>query len=83
MKTKSTDKEILIKGLKQLGLSLLLMFLGPSFLYFILSNKDKTFYIILLTIAILICCLAIFFAFKGINTIIKSLFESDKTKQPN
>ena len=32
METKSTDKEILIKGLKQLGLSLLLMFIGPSFL---------------------------------------------------
>ena len=37
METKSTDKEILIKGLKQLGLSLLLMFIGPSFLYLINS----------------------------------------------
>jgi len=80
MKTKSTDKEILIKGLKQLGLSLLLMFFGPSFLYLILSNQDKPFYILLLVIGILICCLAVFFAFKGINTILKSLFESNKTK---
>lgn len=80
METKSTDKEILIKGLKQLGLSLLLMFVGPSFLYLILSNKDKPLYIVLLIIGILICCLAVFFAFKGINTILKSLFESNKTK---
>jgi len=80
METKSTDKEILLKGLKQLGLSLLLMFIGPSFLYLILSNKDKPFYIILLIISILVCCLAIIFAFKGINTILKSLFESNKTR---
>ena len=80
MKTKSTDKEILLKGLKQLGLSLLLMFIGPSFLYLILSNKDKPFYIVLLILGILVCCLAIIFAFVGINTILISLFESNKTK---
>ncbi|WP_370228091.1 DUF6095 family protein [Mesoflavibacter sp.] len=80
METKSTDKEILIKGLKQLGLSLLLMFIGPSFLYLILSNKDKQFYIVLLILGIIICSLAVYFAFKGINTILKSLFESNKTK---
>ncbi|PKG50481.1 MULTISPECIES: DUF6095 family protein [Olleya] len=80
METKSTDKDILVKGVKQMGIAMLLMFVGPTLLYLVLSNKERDFYIPLLIIAILICVLAVFMAFKGINTILDSLFKSNKTK---
>lgn len=80
MKTKSTDKDILVKGLKQLGISLFLMFAGPTLLHLVLTNRDKDFYIPLLIIGIILCLLAIFFIYKGINTILDSLFKSKKTR---
>lgn len=73
-KTKRTDKDILTKGLQRLGICLLLMFIGPSFLYFVMSNDDKPFYIPLLVIGILLCLAAIFFLFYGIRTIMNSMF---------
>ncbi len=75
METKSTNKKVLIKGLKYMGFALLLMFIGPSLLYLILSNDDKPFYTILLILSILICLSAIVIAFYGIKTIIDSLFK--------
>ncbi|QCE39981.1 DUF6095 family protein [Psychroserpens sp. NJDZ02] len=80
MKTKSTDKDILVKGLQQLGISLFFMFAGPTLLHLVLTNRERDFYIPLLIIAILLCVLALFFIFKGINTILDSLFKSKKTK---
>jgi hypothetical protein len=74
METKRTNKDILVKGLKKMGISLILMFTGPILFYIITSNKDKAFYIPLLIISILFCCAAIFFAFKGIQTIMNSMF---------
>ncbi|MEM1002282.1 MAG: DUF6095 family protein [Bacteroidota bacterium] len=73
--TKRTDKTVLVKGLKYLGICALLMFIGPSFLYFIMSNSDKSFYIPLLIIGILICVTAIFMLFLGIKTILDSMFK--------
>jgi len=80
MKTKSTDRDILFKGLKQLLIALALMFTGPFLLHTVLSNKERPFYYILLIIGIAICCLAIFYGFKGINTILNSMFKSNKTR---
>ena len=80
METKSTDKEVLVKGVKQMAAAMLLMFVGPTLLYLVLTNKEKVFYIPLLIIAILICALAVFIAFKGINTILDSFFKNNKTK---
>ena len=72
--TKRTDKELLTKGLQRLGICLLLMFIGPSFLYFVMSNEGRAFYVPLLIIAILICIAAILFLFLGIRTIMNSMF---------
>lgn len=71
-----TDKEILSKGLKQMGICLILMFAGPTLLHLSLSNKDKSLYIPLLIISILLCILAISFLFIGINTILNSIFKN-------
>ena len=79
METKRTDKEILNKGLKKMGISLILLFLGPTLLYIAFSNTEKPLYIPILIIGIIACSAAVFFGFKGINTILDSMFKSNKS----
>jgi hypothetical protein len=70
-----TDKEILGKGLKQMGICLVLMFIGPSLLFLSLNNDDKPLYIPLLIISFIICITAIVMLFIGLNTILNSIFK--------
>lgn len=70
-----SDKDILAKGLKQMGICLILMFAGPTLLHLTLSNKDKPLYIPLLIVSIILCISAIAFLFLGINTILNSIFK--------
>lgn len=79
METKRTDKEILTKGLKKMGGSLILMFLGPTLIYIAFSNQEKSLYIPLLILGLLGCGFAIYLAFKGLNTILDSMFKNNKT----
>jgi hypothetical protein len=71
----NTDKDLLVKGLKKMGISLIFMFLGPTLLYIAFSNQEKPLYIPILIVAIVICILAIYFAFKGISIILDSMFK--------
>lgn len=73
-----TDKDVLVKGLKQMGICLLLMFAGPTLLHLTLDNDDKPLYFPLLIISILLCIAAIAFLFIGINTILNSIFKRKK-----
>ncbi|MDO6597142.1 DUF6095 family protein [Oceanihabitans sp. 2_MG-2023] len=75
METNKTDKDILVKGIKTMGITLICMFLGPSLLYVAFTNEDKPLYIPLIILGIIICASAIFFAFKGLNTIMNSMFK--------
>lgn len=70
-----TDKELLIKGLKRMSICLLLMFSGPTLFHLALDNSEKSLYVPLLILAIILCVLAVFFLFYGINTIMKSMFK--------
>jgi hypothetical protein len=74
METKRTDKDILSKGLKLMLICLFMMFSGPTLMYVALSNDDKPLYILLIIVALLLCIGAVFFLFKGINTIMSSMF---------
>lgn len=71
-----TDRKLLEKGLKRIGICLLLMFAGPALLHLAFSNDDKPLYIPLLIIAILICIAAIAMLFIGLNTIGNSIFKN-------
>lgn len=75
METNRTDKNILLKGFKFLFFALLSLFLGPILISLAFSNKEKALYIPILVIGCLISLLAIFFIFKGINTILNSMFK--------
>ena len=76
METTKTNKQLLGKGLKTMGITLFLMFLGPVILHTGLSNPDKPLYIPLIIAGVLICGTAIYFGFKGIRVIMKSMFGS-------
>lgn len=78
MITKKTDKDILGKGIKKMGIALVFMFLGPTLIYIAFSNQEKPLYIPILISGILGCIAAIYFAFKGLNTILDSMFKSTK-----
>ncbi|WP_405570533.1 DUF6095 family protein [Winogradskyella sp. Asnod2-B02-A] len=73
-----TDKDILVKGIKRLGVCLGLMFTGPTLLHLALDNNDKPLYIPLLIIAFILCIAAVVFLFLGINTILDSMFKKKK-----
>ena len=68
-----------MKGLKKMAISLVMMFAGPSLFYIATTNKEKSLYIPLLIISILICLGAGFFAFKGLQTIMESMFGKKKS----
>ena len=72
---KRTDKVMLIKGIKIMGLSLLCMFIGPSLFFLVESNNDKPLYLPLIIISILICITAVILVFKGLKTIMNSMFK--------
>ncbi|WP_242121494.1 DUF6095 family protein [Aestuariivivens sediminicola] len=74
-KTKRTHKETLVKGLKQMGGSLICMFTGPSLIYISQTKLTAPIDTIMLVIAIAICCLAVYFGFRGIHTIMDSMFK--------
>ena len=75
METDRTDKDILTKGIRLMAICLLLMFAGPFMLHVAFSNQDKPLYIPILILAIILCALAIYFLYKGINTILNSMFK--------
>ena len=71
-----TDRELLGKGLKRMGICLILMFIGPTLVYIALSNDEKPLYIPLLILSIIICIAAIAMLFIGLNTILDSVFKN-------
>ncbi len=79
MDADKTDKDVLVKGLKIMSLSLICMFFGPSLFYVAGINQDKPLYIPILIAAGVLSILAIYLAFKGINTILDSIFKKNKS----
>jgi len=74
--TERTDKDILARGIKTMAVCAALMFLGPTLFYIALSNQEKPLFIPILIVAFIVCALAIFFGFKGLKTIMDSMFKS-------
>jgi hypothetical protein len=75
MEDNKTNRNVLAKGLKTMGIALACMFIGPTLIHIAFSNKERPLYIPILIVAILICALAIFSVFKGISTILDSMFK--------
>ena len=71
-----TNKKVLLKGVKYLTFALPLLFLGPILLNSCFKNQNHPFYIIALIIAISVCVFAVYLGFKGIKTIVSSMFDN-------
>lgn len=77
--SQKTNKDVLGKGIKIMLMTVLFMFLGPFLLYTGFSNEDKPLYIPLVIAGIALCAAAIYFGFKGIKTIMDSMFKSSNS----
>ena len=77
MKQKSTDRDVLVKGIQRLALSVLFLFAGPILIY-IGAGSDHP--IIFLMPGIAFAILAVVFIFQGINLILDSMFKSNKAR---
>ena len=75
METKRTNKLLLVKGLKTIGITLVTLFLGPVLLHTGLSNPEKALFIPLIITGIVVCGAAIYLGFKGIKIIMDSIFK--------
>ncbi|MFD2891492.1 DUF6095 family protein [Flavobacterium chuncheonense] len=74
----ATNRKILAKGIRYLSGALPLLFIGPVVINSSFKNKENPLYPFVLGLGIIICAFAMYLIFKGINTIIKSLFDGDK-----
>ena len=74
----ATDKNILAKGVKYLSGALPLLFLGPIIINSAFKNEKHPLYPYVLTLGIIIALVAMLLIFKGITTLVKSMFDGDK-----
>jgi hypothetical protein len=74
----ATDKNILAKGVKYLAGALPLLFLGPVIINSAFKNEKHPLYPYILVLGIIIALTAMFLIYKGINTLVKSMFDGDK-----
>lgn len=57
-----------------MAITLVLMFAGPVVIHTSFKNQEHPMYYPVLSVGILICISAIVLGFKGINTIVRALF---------
>lgn len=70
----STNRKVLAQGVIKLAWALPMFFAGPTIIYNAFINKENVWHYLVLAIGIAVCGLAMFFMFKGLNTIMKSMF---------
>lgn len=71
----SVNKDVLNKGLRILLGSLPTLFIGVFILNSSFKNQKHPLFVYILILGVLICGYAVYLMFKGINTIMKSMFE--------
>jgi hypothetical protein len=72
---KRTNKDTLAKGVKYFAGALPLLFIGPSIIYSAFNNQDKPLYWPVLILGLLASAAAMFLIFKGIQTLMRALFD--------
>ncbi|WP_430613014.1 DUF6095 family protein [Flavobacterium sp. JP2137] len=74
MEQQHTKKRFLVQGIKYLAITLPLMFMGPIVINSSFKNPDHPLYYFVLSLGIFICITAMWLFYKGIQTLMKSLF---------
>lgn len=72
---RESNKRVLVKGLKFLAAALPLSFLGPVMMFSSFKNQEHVLFIPVLIISAAAMIAAGFFMFKGIKTIMNSIFD--------
>jgi len=70
----ATNRELLSKGITYLAGSVPLLFLGPVVIHNAFMNKQNIWHYLVLAVGIVLCVAAVYFAYKGLAVIVKSLF---------
>ena len=74
MSKEHTDVNLLRKGAKYLGISLPLLFLSPFLITIAFLNKQTMMLYVFFILGLIAGIGAVYLLFKGINTIMKSIF---------
>jgi len=69
-----TDRTTLIKGLKYLGFTVLLMFLAPGLVYQAFKNQENPFFWPVLILGLIFAIGAISLGFYGIKVLMEAFF---------
>ncbi len=69
-----TDKQLLVKGIKSFGYTVLAMFLGPFLIYQAFKNDGHPFYWPVLILGLLCAGLAIYLGFRSVGIVMDALF---------
>ncbi|MCL9770893.1 DUF6095 family protein [Flavobacterium sp. HXWNR69] len=77
----ATDKNVLVKGIKLLAGALPLLFLGPIIINSAFKNEKNPLYPYVLALGIIVAIAAMYLIYKGVNTMVKSMFDGDKNNQ--
>jgi len=69
-----TDRTLLIKGVRRLAYTVILMFTAPFVLYEAFKNQGHPFYIPVLVLGIILAIAAVGMGFYGIKTLVDAFF---------
>ncbi len=72
---KESNKKVLMTGIKYMAIALPLLFIGPYLITLGFLNKTNASFYIFFPVGLIIAVAAVYFGFKGIQTIIKSVFD--------
>lgn len=70
----NSEKNYLNKGVKFITISIPCLFIGPSVIHFGFINKLQPLFLVILIIGIAICATAMWMLYKGLDFILKSIF---------
>ncbi|BDW91186.1 MULTISPECIES: DUF6095 family protein [Flavobacteriaceae] len=69
-----TNKELLVKGIKSFGYTVLAMFMGPVLIYQAFKNEGHPFYWPVLILGALFAILAIYLGFRSVGIVMEAIF---------
>jgi len=73
-----TNKELLIKGVRYLAYTLVLMFTAPVVLFQAFKNTEHSFYIPVLIVGFILAIAAIVMGFYSIKVLMEGIFTGNK-----
>lgn len=75
MSKHQSNKQKIMKGVKYLAAALPLAFIGPSVIYFAYGSRGEKSFLLFLILGFIAAIASILFMFRGIQTIMKGLYD--------